>query len=47
MPNSRSSFRNVADMVNRRLQQLDPPRIQALWRHSVKYLVEYLVLKPL
>ena len=34
-------------LVHERLQKIDPALIKALWGHTIKFLVEYLVLKPL
>ena len=45
--NALRSFRNVVDLVRNRLQVIDKKIILSLFEHTIKYLVEYLVLKEL
>ena len=41
------SFRNVVDLIKLRLMEIDQRMIFSLWKHVVRYLFEYLVLKEL
>lgn len=47
MSNSNSAFRSVVALLHKRIRRIDTALIKALWGHAIKFLVEYLVLKPL